>query len=104
MAFNGFLKEVVFGKSESISYNCADIVAYFLNTKQLFVANELLELFKKNKANREMPLSNFLIEIIERVEEDVVTEELYNFFQEWVGVVPDDTGKATINVKLLNLF
>lgn len=103
VAFNDYLKRVVFEKSEYISSGCEYIVAHFLNTNQLFIANELLELFQNNKVKKQS-LTNFLLDIVDEIEEDVVSDELYNFFLEWINKIDSEQGKATINVKLLNLF
>lgn len=101
---NDFLRTVIFGKSQHVSYNCAGIIGNYLSTNQISIANDLLKLVVNNKASNETSFADLLLIIIGYTKSPDKSEDIYEFFLDWLRYVEDEEDRAKINVKLLDLF
>jgi hypothetical protein len=101
---NETLKSALFEKTDWVSDDCAKIVGFLINTNRLVVANDLLELVRKNKVNYRVSFAEFLMEVIENTNNPEKSDEIYEYFLEWSKSMGTQEDSAKIGVKLLDLF
>jgi len=102
---NGFIKQIVFGDSGDVSYNCQFIVSGLIISNKLVEANELINLVYKNRNNRGHSFDEFLEGIADLIgDENGISEDAVSLILSWTEKITDRERLAKINVALVDII
>ena len=94
-----FLKKSIYAECGDLRWNPLEAIENLIKKGNLSLADELLQLVSSNKY-REQSMYEVLDAVIP--EDEQITEEAFDFLNEWIGKIRSKSERAKLNLKMLN--
>lgn len=94
-----FLKRSIYGECGDLGCSPLYAVSRLILRGELSTADEILQLIRGNR-HREQSMYEVLDEVIP--EDEQITEEAFDFLNDWIGKIRSKSERAKLNLKMLN--